>query len=297
MSVSKNVVVTFSVLAFAGASAYASQPPSFSALDKDKDGLLNRMEAAADPNAKSNFEKFDKNRDEKLNRVEYETAQSASTGSSAKSTQDKQANILRASELIGKDVTNNQGEDLGEIKDIVVDLQNGTAHSAVLDFGGFLGVGEKQYAFPMSQLKPGQANDKLVLNVDKEKLKSAEGFAKHRWPAMNDEYWTRIGKPQGENMKLARASELIGTDVQYKNGEDAGEVKDLLVSLNNGQIRNVVLDVEGAGQARIQPKALSTGTDDKLVINMSPDQLKIQAKNADSVSRGATGSASSGSVK
>src|SRR4051812_34583815 len=46
---------------------------------------------------------------------------------------------MRASELIGKEVRNTQGENLGEIKDLIVDVNNSRIHYAVLSFGGFLG--------------------------------------------------------------------------------------------------------------------------------------------------------------
>ena len=114
------------------------------------------------------------------------------------------AGEARASRLIGMDVVNRQNEDLGEIKDLVIDLRTGGAHAAVLEFGGFVGLGEKRYAFPARRLTPGLDREKVILNVDKKTLESAEGFEKERWPAMDDAYWTKMeGKPS-----LVRASEL-----------------------------------------------------------------------------------------
>jgi sporulation protein YlmC with PRC-barrel domain len=102
----------------------------------------------------------------------------------------KGTNLPRASKLIGTDVENAQGEDLGQIEDVVLDPQDGRVAYAVLSFGGILGVGEKYFAIPWSALtaKAGE-DDTLILSVDKEKLKNAPGFNKNSWPNMADRTW------------------------------------------------------------------------------------------------------------
>src|SRR5690606_28611704 len=94
--------------------------------------------------------------------------QSAASGaSSGKSAQSQQQGQMRTSELIGAQVRDSQGKALGEIEDVVLDLRGGKVHAAVLSFGGILGMGEKNYAFPISQLKPGKRKDQFTMNVDK----------------------------------------------------------------------------------------------------------------------------------
>jgi hypothetical protein len=51
--------------------------------------------------------------------------------------------LLSASTLISDDVYNRNGEKLGSIKDLMIDLQSGRVCYAVLSFGGFLTMGEK----------------------------------------------------------------------------------------------------------------------------------------------------------
>ena len=48
----------------------------------------------------------------------------------------------KASDLLGKNVTNSEGENLGEIKDIVFDANSGRILYGVLSFGGVLGLGD-----------------------------------------------------------------------------------------------------------------------------------------------------------
>jgi sporulation protein YlmC with PRC-barrel domain len=103
--------------------------------------------------------------------------------------------IYRASKLIGTDVENPQGENVGEIKDVVMDPQTGQVAYAVLGFGGILGMGEKYFAIPWGALAPktpttkGAQYDRFVLNVDKERLKNAPSFDKDNWPDMADRRW------------------------------------------------------------------------------------------------------------
>ncbi|GEM_PF-2849495 len=95
----------------------------------------------------------------------------------------------KASKLIGTEVENLQGQNLGEIQDIVVDMQSGKMSYAVLSVGGFLGVGEKYIAVPTSAFGFSPEKGKLTLNADKEKVKAAQGFVKSQWPDPENPAW------------------------------------------------------------------------------------------------------------
>lgn len=56
--------------------------------------------------------------------------------------------VLKASDLIGMNVEGTDGKKLGDIKDIVVDSENGSIEYVVLDFGGLAGIGDKYFAVP-----------------------------------------------------------------------------------------------------------------------------------------------------
>jgi sporulation protein YlmC with PRC-barrel domain len=94
--------------------------------------------------------------------------------------------LMSASTLGGEDVKNAQGESLGHVKDIMLDTENNRVAYYVLSFGGLLGVGDKLFAIPPEAMKL-STNDKcFVLNIDKDRLKKAEGFDKDHWPNMAD---------------------------------------------------------------------------------------------------------------
>lgn len=97
--------------------------------------------------------------------------------------------VLSATTLIGDNVRNPQGEDLGTLKDIMIDLDAGRVAYAVLSFGGFLGMGDKLFAIPWGMLSVDTENKELVLNVDKSVLENAPGFDKDNWPNMADRTW------------------------------------------------------------------------------------------------------------
>lgn len=97
--------------------------------------------------------------------------------------------VLSCSTLTGDGVRNKAGEDLGEIHDIMINLQSGRIAYAVLSFGGVLGIGAKLFAIPWRLLKLAEDEHMFILDVAREKLKNAPGFDKDNWPDMNDPQW------------------------------------------------------------------------------------------------------------
>ena len=159
---------------------------------------------------------------------------------------------MRASQLMGKNVENPQGENLGEIKDLVIDVNNERVFYAIAEFGGFLGLGEKLFDYPVRSFNQTSADtDKLVLNVDKDNLKAVPGFARDSWPDWLT-YGKQVDKYHGEtvklkpvpNQKLVRASELIGKDVDDRAGKDMGEIDDMVVNMNSGRIHYAVFEFD-----------------------------------------------------
>jgi sporulation protein YlmC with PRC-barrel domain len=98
-------------------------------------------------------------------------------------------NFINASSLIGLNVINPQDEDIGKIKDLVVNLRSGETAYAILSFGGFLGMGDKLFAIPFSLLRFDRKQEVVILNIEKSILEKAPGFHKQSWPNFNDREW------------------------------------------------------------------------------------------------------------
>lgn len=90
----------------------------------------------------------------------------------------------KASSIIGMQVHNRQDEKLGEIKDVVLDLQSGKVGYLVLATGGSVfGIGEKLLAVPASSFAPSERrNDLLILDATKGDIVDAPGIAATNWP-------------------------------------------------------------------------------------------------------------------
>ena len=97
--------------------------------------------------------------------------------------------LMGANTLLGNDVYNADDEDLGDIKEFMLDMATGRVAYAVLSFGGILGMGDKLFAVPWAALKLDTVNKRFTLNVPKASLKDAPGFNQDRWPAMSDKTW------------------------------------------------------------------------------------------------------------
>lgn len=98
---------------------------------------------------------------------------------------------VKASSIIGTNVVNPKGDNLGDVKEVVIDTHSGRVAYAVVSFGGFLSMGEKLFAIPFSALKYDTPNSEYVLDVSKERLEAAPGFDSEHWPTMSDEKWNR----------------------------------------------------------------------------------------------------------
>jgi sporulation protein YlmC with PRC-barrel domain len=94
--------------------------------------------------------------------------------------------VLAASTLSGDRVRNPDGEDLGKIDEIMIDLGSGRVAYVVLSFGGFLGIGDKLFAVPWSAFRVDQGEHEFILDTDSTTLQSAPGFDKDNWPDMSD---------------------------------------------------------------------------------------------------------------
>jgi hypothetical protein len=79
--------------------------------------------------------------------------------------------------ILGKRVQGANGEDLGRVVDVLADA-GGRVRIAIIDFGGFLGVGDRRIAvdWPLLRFNPDQRDPSLVLTVSREKLKTAPEY-------------------------------------------------------------------------------------------------------------------------
>lgn len=96
---------------------------------------------------------------------------------------------LSASTITGDDVRNLDGDKLGQIEELVIDLDGGRVNYAVLSSGGFLGLGDKLFAIPWDLLTVDTDAKEVILDLSKETLENAPGFDRDNWPDVHDRSW------------------------------------------------------------------------------------------------------------
>jgi PRC-barrel domain protein len=80
--------------------------------------------------------------------------------------------------ILGRQVLGAADENMGRIVDVIVD-HSGRVRAAVIDFGGFLGVGSRKIAVDWTALHfppPGQPNAKISLDLTRDQVKAAPEY-------------------------------------------------------------------------------------------------------------------------
>jgi sporulation protein YlmC with PRC-barrel domain len=98
-------------------------------------------------------------------------------------------NAFRVEKIIDSEVINLEGKSIGTIDDLVIDIDTGRIAYAVLEFGGFVGFGDKLFAVPWQSLTAVPAEGIFILDQSKAKLEKAPGFDKDNWPDLGDRSW------------------------------------------------------------------------------------------------------------
>ena len=84
----------------------------------------------------------------------------------------------QAQSVLGKDVRSSANENMGRIVDVIVDRE-GRVRAAVIDFGGFLGVGSRRIAVDWSVLRfdlDGAKRDLVMLELTRDQVKAAPEY-------------------------------------------------------------------------------------------------------------------------
>jgi sporulation protein YlmC with PRC-barrel domain len=96
---------------------------------------------------------------------------------------------MAASTLDGTKVMSSDGEHIGKISDIMLDVRSGRIAYAVLAEGGFLGMGSTLHAIPWSALTLDTDEKCFFVDITAKQIKSEPGFDKDHWPSMADAQW------------------------------------------------------------------------------------------------------------
>jgi sporulation protein YlmC with PRC-barrel domain len=183
----------------------------------------------------------------------------------------------RASQLIGKLVHDAAGKEIGELRDLVVDTGDGRVAYAVLSIGGYLRLGrEHLVAYPLPASEVRVAGERLVVGADRARLQELPGFDAGSWPDFD------AGQAGAGGPRLRRATGMIDADLMDRAGKDVGDVKDLLVAIEEGQLRAIVVEFdpswyEKPGWVALPPQSIAH-KGGELVANFEPDDMRTPAE-------------------
>ena len=122
-------------------------------------------------------------------RADQPTDKRTETTSISTSSSGQVMKINKASQLVGMTVKNQQGEKLGKIDDVVIDLAGEKVAYCVLSVSQGAFSTDKLHAVPLRAFQASADGSHLMLNADKEKLAQAEGFNKDNWPSPSNPSW------------------------------------------------------------------------------------------------------------
>ena len=108
--------------------------------------------------------------------------------------------VISSDRVEGTAVYNQAGDKLGSIDELMIDTRSGQVRYAVLEFGGFLGMGTDRYPLPWNMLKYDTTCEGYVVPLDKAKLEGAPRYNEDDSPAYTHEYGTRVNTYYGVDL-------------------------------------------------------------------------------------------------
>jgi hypothetical protein len=89
---------------------------------------------------------------------------------------DETLNLIGSDKVEGTNVRRPNGDHLGQIRRVMIEKTTGKVSYAVMNFGGFLGVGEASFPVPWEKLKYNETLDAYELDISDDQLSGAPQF-------------------------------------------------------------------------------------------------------------------------
>lgn len=107
------------------------------------------------------------------------------------------SDVISSDRVEGTNVYNPSGTKLGSVDDLMIDKRSGQVRYAVLEFGGFLGIGTDRYPLPWNMLKYDTDLEGYVVPLSKETLEGAPRYAADDVPEYSPEYSRTVRRYYG----------------------------------------------------------------------------------------------------
>ena len=105
----------------------------------------------------------------------------------------------RLNELMGNDVINPQGEELGKLEDLITG-SDGNIEYMVVAMGGIVGLGARLVAIPIEAASPTMtAEGRISIDVQTAQLEGAPTFSRDNYPDFADRQWQQDSRGYFKN--------------------------------------------------------------------------------------------------
>lgn len=105
---------------------------------------------------------------------------------------DETSRLISSTKVEGTAVYSRAGDRLGTIQNFMVDKRSGKVEHAVLEFGGFLGLGSDYYPVPWKLLDYDVDQGGYVLDIDKSRLDKAPRYGRETPPEFSNDYGRQV---------------------------------------------------------------------------------------------------------
>jgi sporulation protein YlmC with PRC-barrel domain len=107
--------------------------------------------------------------------------------------------LIASNRVEGTVVYDRSGERLGTISHFMVGKRDGKVNYAVLEFGGFFGVGTDEYTLPWEKLEYDTSRGGYVVDVTKEQLECAPRYSKDQSDNYDRSYYEDVSGYYGSS--------------------------------------------------------------------------------------------------
>ncbi|WP_028605612.1 PRC-barrel domain-containing protein [Ottowia thiooxydans] len=107
------------------------------------------------------------------------------------------SSVISSDRVQGTNVYNPEGEKLGSIENLQIDKLSGKVRYAVMEFGGFLGMGTDVYPLPWETLKYDTGLGGYVVGLTKDQLEGAPRYGRAVPQEYDEAYGRRVNEHYG----------------------------------------------------------------------------------------------------
>ncbi len=142
--------------------------------------------------------------------------------------QRQQQQLVSADDLTNFSVMDAQGEEIGQVSKVLIDIESGRVGYAIIGGNGILGLGEDEYIVPFAALSPGMEEESLTVDVQRDQLREAPDDVDQITRQQEQEihqfygvspYWEENGVMQRDQQFEQRDQQFEQRDQQFQQDQ------------------------------------------------------------------------------